>query len=461
MKTSRLIGVVVLLVVIGALALPISNLIVGLPGSNSLINFKPSDPLFAEAAAILGKKCVNCHTEEYVLPFYARFPIARGIIEKDIKDGLRYINYKEALVLPEGQPASEVVLAKTEYVLEYNTMPPLRYAALHWEGKLSRAEKGTVLRWVKETRKKHYATPGFPENVQEKAVQPIPVKMDLDPRAVALGDKLYHDKRLSKDNTIACASCHALDKGGTDQAQFSKGVGDAMGDINAPTTFNSGFQFMQFWDGRAANLEEQADGPVNNPIEMASNWPEAIGKLSQDEALTAEFTAVYPEGYSKETITSAIATFERSLITPNSKFDKYLAGDASALNATEQRGYQLFLDLSCATCHVGKLLGGQSFERMGVKKDYFAARGNVIEADYGRFKVTKKEDDRFKLKVPTLRNIALTHPYFHDGTAKTLEDAVKVMAEFQLGKNLTSDEVTALVAFMNTLTGEYNGKPLQ
>jgi len=461
---KRMVVVVLLLAVLGGLgglALPLSNLLVGLPKNNSLLAAKSGDPVSDRALDILGKKCVNCHTAEYVLPFYARFPVAKQIIEMDIRLGTEYLNLQEELRTP-GQPASEVALAKNEYVIQEGTMPPMRYLALHWNGALTAEEKRDLQAWIVETRKKHYATPGVPAELAGQVLQPLPKNHQEDPAKVALGDKIFHDKRLSKDHTIACASCHGLDKGGTDQKQFSEGVGGQMGDINAPTVLNAGFQFVQFWDGRAATLEEQADGPVNNPIEMASNWPEAIAKLQQDQEFTQAFNAVYSAGYGKETITEAIAVFERTLITPNSRFDAYLAGEKSALSAEEQEGHALFLKHSCATCHVGKLLGGQSFEKLGRKGDYFAARGTpAAKPDFGRFNVTGKETDRFKLKVPTLRNIALTFPYLHDGTAKTLVEAVDVMAKFMVGKTLPASETAAIVKFLETLTGEYGGKPLK
>lgn len=450
--------VVVIVLVLAALALPVSNLLVGLP-TNSLTKAKVDDPRAAKALMIIGQKCANCHSTEVDRPFYAALPPAKQMVERDIRAGTRELNYLEALLPPDNQPVSEVVLAKTEYVLHKGEMPPLKYLALHWNGALSGAEKQALLDWVRDARAKHYAVAGAAAQFQNDVVQPLPEKMDLDARKVALGDKLYHDKRLSKDNSLACAGCHALDKGGTDQEQFSKGVGGKMGGINAPTTFNAGFQFKQFWDGRAATLEDQADGPPNNPIEMASNWPEIIGKLKQDAELTNEFTAVYPQGYSKETITEAIATFERTLLTP-SRFDKFLRGQADALSADEKRGYELFKSHGCATCHVGKLLGGQSFELMSRHGDYITDRGNRTDADLGRYSVTKREDDRGKFKVPTLRNIAITFPYFHDGTVKELKQAVEYMAKYQLGKTLAAADTDAIVKFLQSLTGEYNGKPL-
>ena len=266
--------------------------------------------------------------------------------------------------------------------------------------------------------------------------------------------------RLSGDDTISCASCHDLDKGGTDQEKVSEGVRGQLGGINAPTTFNSGFQFEQFWDGRAATLEEQADGPPNNPIEMGSNWEQIVGKLEADEAFTKAFNETFPDGYSKENLTGAIAVFERTLVTPNSRLDQFLMGKADALTDDEKQGYDIFIEQGCATCHVGNILGGQSFEEMGRKEDYFAQRGNVREADYGRMNATGKEADRYHFKVPTLRNIKLTHPYLHDGTTSDLAEVVQVMARYQSGEKLSETDARLVAKFLETLTGEYEGKPL-
>ena len=451
-------AIVLIVLVLLVLALPISNLLTGLP-ANSLTKAKVDDAQYAKVLMIIGQKCANCHSTEADRPFYAALPVAKQIVEQDIRAGTLELNYLESLLPQNNQPISEVVLAKTEQVFLDGSMPPTPYVALHWNAVLSGDEKKTVLDWIRNVRAKHYMVAGVAAEFQNDAVQPLPEKPDLDARKVALGDKLYHDKRLSKDNSLACAGCHALDKGGTDQSQFSKGVAGQMGGINAPTTFNAGFHFKQFWDGRAATLENQADGPPNNPIEMASNWPEIIGKLKQDAELTKEFTAVYPQGYSKETITEAIATFERTLLTP-SRFDKYMRGQTDAITAEEKRGYELFKSHECATCHVGKALGGQSFEKMGRKANYLADRGNRTDADLGCYSVTKREDDRGKFKVPTLRNIAITFPYFHDGTVKELKQAVEYMAKYQLGKTLAAADTDAIVKFLQSLTGEYNGKPL-
>lgn len=441
------------------LALPVSNLIIKMP-PNTLSKMKPADPLFAKVAPILAEKCVNCHSEEYRLPFYAKFPVAKGIIEQDMLMGLRAFDLMAGLKDAETKPAPEPVLAMIEHVVSLGTMPPSHYLLLHWNHALSEQEKADLQAWVRETRIKHYGTEGVAEAHAGGVIQPIPQSVPGDPAKITLGDKLYHDTRLSGDNTLSCASCHGLDKGGTDQARFSTGIRGQMGDINAPTTLNAGFQFMQFWDGRAPTLAAQADGPVNNPIEMGSNWAEAVPKLQQDAVLMQEFTAVYPEGPGKETVTDAIAAFEQSLITPNSAVDRYLMGDEQALNADEKRGMELFLAHGCAMCHVGKLLGGQSFELMGVRRDYFKDRGGVQKPDYGRFNFTQNERDRFKLKVPTLRNIALTFPYFHDGSTSDLKEAVAVMAKYQRGLDLPDRELEQITAFLKALTGELRGKKL-
>lgn len=292
-------------------------------------------------------------------------------------------------------------------------------------------------------------------------ISPIPdVIPDLDLKKVALGKSLFNETRLSHDNTIACASCHQLEHGGDDGVRFSIGIKGQLSGVNAPTVFNSVFNFRQFWNGRAKNLEEQAAGPIHNPLEMGSNWIEVIAKLKQDPIYVQVFSQSYKNGITSDNIADAIATFVRSLITPNSRFDKYLKGDAKALTPYELSGYALFASYGCISCHQGVNIGGNLYEKLGIMRDYFAERGNITEADQGRYALTRNPDDMHKFKVPSLRNIALTAPYFHDGTAQTLEQAVIVMAAYQLGASLPGEDVSRIVAFLRTLTGEYDGKPL-
>jgi cytochrome c peroxidase len=306
------------------------------------------------------------------------------------------------------------------------------------------------------------ARPARPPGAAEaEPVLPLPLHLDLDQSKVDLGRRLFLDPRLSHDNTIFCGSCHRLELGGTDRRIRSLGIAGAEGDVNAPTVFNSGLNFRQFWDGRAATLEDQIDGPVNNPKEMGSSWPEVIGKLGQDREYVRAFRALYPDGLQSATIKDAIATFERSLITPNSPFDRFLRGDGQALTEQQLAGYRLFKAYGCVACHQGVNIGGNMFQKFGVARDYFADRGHVTTSDLGRFNVTGLERDRYRFKVPSLRNVALTAPYFHDGSAATLEQAVNIMARYQLGRTLPPHDRDLIVGFLRTLTGEYGGEVLR
>lgn len=295
--------------------------------------------------------------------------------------------------------------------------------------------------------------------ISMEITQPIPVALKLDAAKVALGRELFNDARLSSDGTIACVSCHRPDLGGADGRVHSIGVHGAEGGINAPTVYNSAFNFVQFWDGRAATLEAQMDGPVNHPKEMGSSWPAIVRRLGQDEHYRAAFAALYRDEVSVAHIKDAIATFERSLYTPNSRFDRYLRGEPNALNEQETRGYQAFQQYGCVTCHQGINLGGNMYERMGLMADYFGDRGHLTEADYGRYNLTHKEADRYYFRVPSLRNVAQTAPYFHDGSAVQLRDAVAVMAKYQLGREIPDQDADAIVAFLGTLSGAPGGQP--
>lgn len=307
----------------------------------------------------------------------------------------------------------------------------------------------------------HSLSPGPPAPAQaytppatELPITPIPDTLVLDARKVDLGRRLFHDKRLSRDDSIACASCHDLKLAGIDGKTVAVGVANQRGTVNSPTVLNSTFNFRQFWDGRAATLEEQAEGPVHNPIEMASNWKMVIGKLSRDAHYPEAFKAIWPDGIQAAHIQSAIAEFERSLITPDSPFDRYLKGDALALAADARKGWDLFRNLGCIACHQGVNVGGNMYATLGVLGDYFADRGRPkVRTDLGRFNVTGREEDRHVFKVPTLRNVARTAPYFHDGSIDTLEKAVDTMARYQLGRDLDAADRKALVAFLHALNG--------
>lgn len=311
---------------------------------------------------------------------------------------------------------------------------------------------------VETVKTKSQIAPGV--DIDNEPIQPLEIPKDLNSKKVALGKLLFHDTRLSTDNTLSCASCHDLGKGGTDISDVSTGVNGILGPINSPTVFNSGFNFVQFWDGRAKTLEEQAEGPVHNPKEMGSNWKEVLAKLTKDDTYPGLFKELYPDGITGKNIANAIAEFERSLVTVNSRFDQYLKGKKDALTALEKQGYELFKGYGCVTCHNGPAMGGNSFQRYGLFEDYFKTKSEITEADLGVYNVTKNEADKHWFKVPSLRVAALTPPYFHDASAKTLEDAIKAMGYYQLGAKFTDDELKAISAFLKSVVGDYEGKPL-
>ncbi|WP_374487861.1 cytochrome-c peroxidase [Zoogloea sp.] len=284
----------------------------------------------------------------------------------------------------------------------------------------------------------------------QEPIQPIQPAKVTNPAAVELGKMLFFDTRLSKSGFISCNSCHNLSMGGTDNLKSSIGHGWQKGPINAPTVLNSRFNLAQFWDGRAADLKAQAGGPIANPGEMAFTHELAVETLKTIPGYLSAFRKAYgSDEVSVDRITSAIAAFEETLVTPNSRFDKWLKGDKKALSADELAGYKLFKDSGCVACHNGPAVGGGSFQKMGLVEAYKAS-----SPAEGRVAVTGKDADRFNFKVPTLRNVELTYPYFHDGAANTLPEAVDTMGRVQLGKKFTAEENARIVAFLRTLTGD-------
>lgn len=291
-------------------------------------------------------------------------------------------------------------------------------------------------------------------------IQVLTAPKNLDPWKVSLGRRLFNDRRLSRDDTVACVSCHNLAHGGANRTAVSVGIGGHKGDLNAPTVFNAGLNVAQFWNGRAETLEDQIDGPVHHAAEMDSDWDDIIGKLEQDESYKQHFEKLYEDGITAANIKNAIADFERSLITEGSRFDRYLMGDLEALSESEIEGYQLFKDLGCASCHQGANVGGNLFVKFGVWDNYFEDRGSHTDADLGRYNVTGRDRDRHVFKVPSLRAAAATPPYFHDGSEETLEGAIFIMAFYQLGVSLKPDKVERLADFIRSLAGNIEGKPI-
>jgi cytochrome c peroxidase len=297
-------------------------------------------------------------------------------------------------------------------------------------------------------------------HLESEPIQPLEKPVGLDPRRVALGSRLFNDKRLSKNNSISCATCHDLQQGATTHtAQSLPGVSGKNIPLNIPSVIGSGLNFAQFWNGRAGTLEEQIDGPTQHVDEMGDTWPDMIEKLAADPGYSQSFMAIYQSPPTHESIKNALATFERSLVYTDSPFDRYLRGDGGAISPDAKAGYQLFKSFGCSSCHQGRNVGGNMFQKFGIVEDYFAKRGHITEEDYGRYNVTHDENDRYYFKVPSLRNIALTAPYFHDGSAKTLDDAVDTMATYQLGRTVSPDERAKLVAFLTSLTGKPPADP--
>ncbi|MCB9091300.1 MAG: cytochrome-c peroxidase [Halobacteriovoraceae bacterium] len=267
---------------------------------------------------------------------------------------------------------------------------------------------------------------------------------------IKLGKKLYLEKRLSVNNKISCNSCHKLDNYGVDNEPTSPGHDGTRGERNSPTTFNAALHFVQFWDGRAKDLKEQALGPILNPVEMGMPGDkEVVKKLSSDKQYVAEFKKAFPkdkEPFNYNNVGVAIEAFETTLLTP-SRFDDFLNGKKNALTKKEKRGLKRFMDTGCTSCHYGVAIGGNDYQMIGQVNEYQTK-------DLGRFMITKKEEDKKVFKVPSLRNIAKTHPYFHDGSVKTLDEAIRLMAFHQLGEKVDKEFIEDVKAFLNSLTAK-------
>jgi cytochrome c peroxidase len=291
------------------------------------------------------------------------------------------------------------------------------------------------------------------ESLDREPLTPLPEPPKVDPKVVDLGRRLFAETRLSSDNGVACSSCHDLAKSGVDGNSRSRGVAGRTGVINVLTVYNASLNFALFWDGRAKSLETQIDGPITNPIELNSSWNDVVTKLRGDPTYVTSFARAFADGVTAENVRVAISAFERTLLTPNAPFDRWLRGDAAAMSADQREGYDTFKSVGCISCHQGANVGGNMFQRFGVLGDYFKDRGGVSEPDYGRFNATKNEADRFVFRVPSLRNVEYTAPYFHDGSAQTLQQAIQVMATYQLGRSLSERQVMVIDAFLKSLSG--------
>ena len=420
----------------------------------------PDAPVSQQVAAILEQNgCYSCHSGQDGTPFYAKLPFADPILAH-IEIGTRFWDLRrEDLENP-----SEVLLSKLQHSVTSGNMPLVEYKLIHWGTGFNKAEKSLLTEWILSQRQERFATGTACEAYAQHALQPIPDSLATDIRKVTLGRKMYNDARISLDGTLSCATCHVIDKGGADSrgTRTSEGIYGQFGGINAPTVLNAAFNVEQFWNGRAHTLADQAAGPPVNPVEMGDQtWEQICERLKEDASLVAEFQSIYPEGITQATVTDAIAEYEKTLITPNDRLDQMLKGDENALTEEEKKGLAAFMDNSCAVCHVGKTLGGQSFETLGIYEDYYAAREqsnpDIVynDDDKGLAGFTGDTADLHRFKVPGLRNISKTSPYFHDGTQATIEDAVRAMFRFELGvKEAPESDVASISAFLRTLDGE-------
>lgn len=280
-------------------------------------------------------------------------------------------------------------------------------------------------------------------------IEPLPTDFKYDEKKALLGKKLFHDTLLSRDYTISCATCHNISDGGDDNLKYSVGIDAQEGVINSPTVLNSKYNFLQMWDGRAKNLIEQASIPLENPLEMDITMKEVLKRLKKDNFYSLMFKEIYEDGITGANVIDAIVEFESALVTPNSKFDKYLNGDKTALNEEELEGFALFQENGCVSCHNGINIGGNLYQKVGILKRYVGDKNST-----GRYNITNKDKDLYYFKVPTLRNIDLTAPYLHDGSRKNLEDIVSFMMIYQVGIIADTDEIKKIVTFLKTLTGD-------
>jgi cytochrome c peroxidase len=293
----------------------------------------------------------------------------------------------------------------------------------------------------------------------EEPITPVPRRTSLDADKVRLGEMLFHDVRLSRGDALACASCHLLAEGGDDNQDRSPGSDGELLNFNALTVFNVALSFRLNWRGNFRTLEQQNEAVLLDPHLMNTTWERLLAKLRADKTYRETFATVYRSVPAPAHVLDALATFQRSLTTPDARFDRHLRGERGAITPEEERGYQLFKEFGCAACHQGVNVGGNLFQRFGIFHDPFS-QSPVRAADLGRFTITGETDDRFVFRVPSLRNVAVTAPYFHDGRAQTLEQAIDEMARSQLGRVLTEREIGLIAGFLRTLTGEYRGRPL-
>ncbi|MBQ3218047.1 MAG: heme-binding domain-containing protein [Akkermansia sp.] len=430
------------------------------------------------ANAVMQSKCADCHGEKPWFNGWINL-FSLGQMKRDIEGAQRAFVMKP----DSGIRSANVDFLKIAQVLRTRSMPPALYTMVHPGTALTLNDVAIMSHYYsgREAMKRAFAPirpagmtqdefTAYVWNMPDSTTPPDQHALAKAWGKVYLGHRLYYDTRLSTTNEVSCASCHDLTRGGTDNLPKSEGVPGPdgkpqLGGVNAPTVYNAEGNIRQFWDGRAANLQEQAGGPPLNPVEMGyshpEDWKEIASKLAKDKEYRILFPLVYGDkGITAETITDAIAAFERTLVTPDSAFDRYLGGDDKAMTEQQKAGMEAFLTYGCATCHAGPTLGGQSFEYINTHSPLRAHAKGYQEGAFGLNDFTKKEEHKDMFRVPNLRNVALTAPYFHTGTVNNLEEAVRIMFETQTRKAPTDELVADVTSFLQAQTGCYKGIPL-
>jgi cytochrome c peroxidase len=305
-----------------------------------------------------------------------------------------------------------------------------------------------------------HAATAQPASPAPESITPVPATQVVNAARLSLGETLFHDRRLSRGDVVACASCHRLDRAGADARPRTPALDGRPLDYNVPTVFNVALNFRLNWRGNFRRLEEHNEAVLLDPRLMGASWDELLAKLRADPGYDAAFEAAYGAPAERASVLDALAVFQRSLVTPNARFDAFLSGQRDAITADEERGYQLFVAYGCSACHQGQNVGGNLFQKFGIFADPFANKPDRATSDLGRFVLTGRDDDRHVFRVPSLRNVAVTAPYFHDGRAASLAQAVDMMGRSQLGRELPPQDVQLIVQFLGTLTGEYRGRRL-
>lgn len=425
-----------------------------------LVNTIPPAGTSKESQAIAifeDASCMTCHQKDVTAPFYTNLPLIGQIMNKDIKNGYQMFNMEDAWnKIKQEEAINETHLTQIEMAtIIRKTMPPAKHYLTHWGASVTPAKQTILKNWIKYHRGKFYPNHLSVEQFKYDPVRPIP-SLTVNKRKAILGKELFHDTRLSSDNTISCASCHNLKTGGANNRQYAKSVNNRLGSINTPTIYNTYFDNIHAWSGDAISMEKYLEKHITDPAIMGNvSFIDIIRKLQKKDDIKNTFNKLYDNGITISAITDAITEYGKTLLTPDCSFDKYLKGDEYAINKKELFGYELFKFHKCATCHTGINIGGQTCELMGRYENYFSDRGwELSEEDMGHFNHTINEYDRHRFKVPGLRNVALTKPYFHDGSRQTLTDAVKTMGVYQSDSKLNNEEISAIVAFLESLTGE-------